>query len=176
MQCIYFQVLAKQEKMMNKMIEDALQRVINASGLIGDPARFEVSGPEPHPGTMHPFPQALTINFPLPVAILVLAINGDTATVCPVVVPPGRDYAILPDDRWLPSDESPFRMMPGTGVMQVRTGWSTMFPCNKLQPAVRQIDLAVLVDASPIGRSKSVVLPVVNWHDKWIAAVDAMKS
>lgn len=159
-------------------LEEAIRQLWAASGINGDPSRFEVMDTAPRRGTLHPLPKGLIDRFPIAVAMLVLELDGDEAVVCPIVVPPDRDSTILEGDRWLMSDDSHFRLFPETWEIQVRLDWAARISIAGMQPAVRIIKSAHFVADPPVrsGRRQTPdFTEVPDWSGIWQEVVAAMR-
>lgn len=154
--------------------QSQLDQLIAQSGLKGDPTRFTPRGPEAKPGTLHALPTHVAEPFDTPVAIVVLDVAGGWATVCPTVVPPATTASVLLGDLFLPSDESPLRGLPGTGVLQIRTALKVVVPTSALGPAVRVIDLSKLRAQDPDARISGTLDDEQAWHDAWGSAAEAL--
>lgn len=68
------------------------------------------------------------MGLPNTAALLVLAEEDDTMTVCPFILFPFRKLQERPGDLWLESEQSPLRSFPGTGRALVRTGMTMTVP------------------------------------------------
>lgn len=173
--------MAKREDLLRWLFEQAQElwgaAFVRRSGVRGE-ARFEIAQDACAAGSIHAIARERLLTFPLDVAILVLKVSGDQAEVCPLVVPPCYDPRVENTDRWLPSDHSPLRVLPGSGVMQVRARLSACVPCASLGSAIRRIPLERLEREPPaeFDRVLRYKPTVEDWSQAWARAVTALQG